>query len=232
MACMVASVRSPLRVEGVPVLIASALLLLLLCACAANQQKPAPLAFSTSGRLSAGIDGFKLGMSIPDVLRVDPDLENFDYGKPTTRNGWLWSKSHVGFTDQLGLTAGRLIWIDSTGAAASRADAVAFEQSVLSNFGKPDTEESGERGSEHWVWIDGDVRVVYTNSPVTRIGSEGPRYLNLKTAIFPLWMSAIEKSAPTVGTAAVTAARKVVSEERQSWGDEPPSGVRAVHRAP
>lgn len=186
---------------------------LLMSSVGCSKSEPAPLIFSASGRLSEGIHGFTLGMSVLDALRVDPKLENFDYSKASPASSWLWSNAHDGFTDQLSFVRGRLILIASTGANVSPSQAAEFESS-LSIYGVPDRVITSEPLGRHWIWIDRDVRLVYTSHPIRKGEPASPRYLLLQSAIYPAYISALESA-----RASANNADELISQVRRDFGD-------------
>ncbi len=182
-----------------------------------NREHIAPLKFASSGRLTRNVHGFTLGMSLPAALDSDPDLLDFKAGEPykpsaSKLDRTLGSKFHDGIpTETLVFVAGRLIWMDSDLSNVSPADAQEFDRSMISAFGKPDKEVYEGPIEKRWVWIDGDVRVLYDNMPVESQG----RRLELESSIYPLWISSGSKN-----PGGFIDTKQLISNEKRDWGDD------------
>jgi hypothetical protein len=79
----------------------------------------------------------------------------------------------------------------------SPQDEVAFKESTMEQLGKPDREIDIRPNSSHWVWIDGDVRVRYTNSLASDI--TGSRSSELEIAAYPALLTSDPATKAPIG---------------------------------
>lgn len=154
-----------------------------------------PLRFSSSGRLPTKLQGFQLGMSLPDALSIDPTLENFDGTKSSANklNAALVSKRN-GFFTELSFSTGRLLHIQSGAGSISPADGQQFDASTIAQLGPPDFAVYKGPESKRLVWTDGDVRIAYANRSCDAFGPRGGRCAELEMAIYPPWISHLQNS--------------------------------------
>jgi hypothetical protein len=151
-----------------------------------------PLQFSYSRRLPIKLHSFQLGMSIADALNSDSNIAYLDSskGKPAAsdRDASLVDKLSDGFFVMMSFPHGRLVYISSDVGSLSPDDAQSFDTNTLELLGPPtvDVYEGSDRKT--LVWIDGDVRLKYTNRPgggLSRHGPTAPRIVTLEMCVYP-----------------------------------------------
>jgi hypothetical protein len=157
------------------------------------------LHFTSSGRLPIKIGSFQLGITVADALSIDSNLENCNKDKkpPSTSdpNVALCPSSYSvsdGFYNTLTFSRGRLELIGSDLAKVSPEDAAQFDRNTLNQLGKPDVVVNDGPSIEHWVWIDGDVRIQYVNNHYWS-ESEGAHSITMQLVIYPEFLTPLDK---------------------------------------
>jgi hypothetical protein len=156
----------------------------------------APLHFTSSGRLPTKFHGMQLGMSVAEAMAEDPDLKSC-LGGPTADQSatpcTLSGDASDGFSLIPVFSQGRLVEIDSEVRNIRPEDAALFNTNTLNQLGKPDVNVYEGPSTDAWVWIDGDVRIRYTNSgnDNTFIGRSGPRTVDITLTVYPAMMAMI-----------------------------------------
>ena len=149
------------------------------------------LHFVSAGRLPTKLHIFRLGMSVAEAMAEDPDLKNQhgDSGsgsQPPTSDPDAQleqGSERTDFYETASFSNGRLTYISSTVSNISPEDASLFNRSILVQLGKPDVEIYAGSSANAWVWIDGDVRIKYTNNPGGN--PAGARSVDLSMVIYP-----------------------------------------------
>jgi hypothetical protein len=150
-----------------------------------------PLRYSSSRSLPAKLHWFQLGMSVSDALAHDSKIEYFDSSKgkpsPSDANAQLDDKLPEGFSVSMSFRHGRLVWIMSEVGDISPDDAQLFDRDTLSQLGPPSVNVYQGSDRTTWVWVDGDVRLQYTNRPegLSNHGLGGPRIVSLEMCVYP-----------------------------------------------
>jgi hypothetical protein len=149
------------------------------------------LHFASSGRLPIKLHDLRLGMTVAEAMAEDPNLENqhTDSGSgsqpgASDPNAQLVRRSdRTGFFETASFSNGRLTYVTSTVSSISPEDASLFSRNTLVQLGKPDIEIYAGPSANAWIWIDGDVRIRYTNDPVGN--PAGARTVALSMVIYP-----------------------------------------------
>jgi len=156
------------------------------------------LHFTSSGRLPTKFHGIEIGMSANQVLAINPDLKyclntsdhdpNATLCSPLDRSG--------GFSQMLSFSDGRLFEISSDVDSIRPEDAEQFNQNMLNQLGKPDVSIYGGPSKYIRVWIDGDVRIRYSDSAPngSLFGSNGTQTVSMDMVVFPVVMDAVRNS--------------------------------------
>ena len=179
------------------------------------------LHFSSSGRLPIKVSSFQLGITVADALSIDSNLENCNKDKiqPSSSdpNVALCPSSYSvsdGFYNTLSFSRGRLVLISSALTNVSTEDAAQFNSNTLNQLGKPDVVVYAGPSTEHWVWIDGDVRIQYVN---THYWSEGTHSITMQLTIYPEFLTALHEGLPSDDLIRKDDYLKLV---KRGWGDE------------
>ena len=177
------------------------------------------LRITSTGRLPIKLQGFQLGMSVADAIARDSSVENFNPNKgepsPADIDATLVKTSSGGFFTILMFSKGRSEQINSTLKNIRAEDADAFDRATLNRLGKPDVDVYKGPSTRWWVWIDGDVRIMYNNVANT-IG----RTVEIQVAVYPYLIRCIE-----TGTESDLIAKDVLLRQlKRDWGElnEPP----------
>ncbi len=178
----------------------------------------APLHFTSSGRLPTEFHGMQLGMSVAEAIAEDPDLKSC-LGGPTADKSATPCTLSDGFSLITVFSQGRLVEIDSEVRNISPEDAALFNTNTLNQLGKPDVNVYEGSSTDAWVWIDGDVRIRYTNSgnDSTLIGRSGPRTVDITLVIYPAMMAMIRADKNSNSFASKTEALML----EQDWNASP-----------
>lgn len=177
------------------------------------------LHFTSSGRLPIKIGSFQLGITVADALSTDSNLENCnkDTNPPSTSdpNAALCPSSYSvsdGFYNSLTFSRGRLALISSALTNVSPEDAAQFNSNTLNQLGKPDVVVYAGPSTEHWVWIDGDVRIQYVN---THYWSENAHSITMQLVIYPEFLTFLDN-----GSDDLISKDDFVKLVTTGWGDE------------
>jgi hypothetical protein len=150
-----------------------------------------PLELKTSGRLPAGVQHVRLGMTIRELSDVAPPSK--EYYDAAQRTVGPQDSDYVGKAGQFellaGLTRGRLVFAYFTLGNLSEGDAAAFDQDTLSQLGPPDKHIRMPAGNTRWVWMDGDLRLAYSNR--SYFVDNGRRYVRLEVSNYPVFLKII-----------------------------------------
>jgi len=189
--------------------------------CSRRAEIP-PLNFNSASGLVHPIQVFRLGMSLPDALRADPQLRNWypdAPASPTKLDCQLTTASWLPFHDTLEFSHGRLVWLESSVDNVDPAEAREFEANLILTLGRPTRQLYAGPDEKILVWISGDVRVRYEDARwggPTEDASPPARALTLDFAAYAAWISYIESpQEPSPHKA------DFVAYERRTWGDGP-----------
>lgn len=162
-------------------------------AASTNAPSTSPsLHFNCSGRLPITLHGLRVGVTVEEAMNEDPTItalgaDKGSESRPATKsqNGlFTRGNSDSGFYEVANFQAGKLIDILSTVSGLSPEDASEFNQNTLQQLGPPDVRVYAGPSTDVWVWIDGDVRIRYTNgaggSPIP-----GSRMVSAEIAVYP-----------------------------------------------
>lgn len=180
------------------------------------------LHFTSSGRLPINFDSLQLGMSVADALSADSNLVNCqeDKNPPSTSdpNITLCPSTHSAreeYDNSLTFSRGRLVLVISDFANVSPEDAAQFDENTLNQLGKPDVVVFDGPSAEHWVWIDGDIRIQYVNS---HYWSQDAHSIRMQMAIYPEFLVGYEESTNTASE--LFRNDDLLKIVKRGWGDD------------
>jgi hypothetical protein len=183
------------------------------------------LHFATSGRLPIKFGSLQLGMSVADALSSDSNLVNCqeDKNPPSTSdpNITLCPSIHSApeeFDKSLTFSRGRLVLVLSDLANVSPTDAALFDENTLNQLGKPDVVVYAGPSTEHWVWIDGDIRIQYVNAHYWS-AKEGAHSITMQMAIYPEFLIGYEE-ASTNTKSDFFRTDDLLKIVKRGWGDD------------
>jgi hypothetical protein len=187
-----------------------------------------PLHFKFSGRLPTKFHGIQLGMTVDQVLARNPSLK---YCKGSTEPDPNATLCNVGSSDDFFLTLtfsqGRLIDLDSEVGSIRPEDAALFNTNTLNQLGKPDVKIYEGSSTDTWVWVDGDVRIRYSNrsNDDSLFGVSGTRTVDMSLVVYPALIAAEKNSKSSMSR------EDLLALEKQQWGvDQPPIELRTLQR--
>jgi hypothetical protein len=177
------------------------------------------LEFASSGRLPVALQGFRLGMSVADAMSAASNSGQTYVGPtPSEPERNLWLHTADGFLVTCFFSQGRLVEATSSAEDISPVDEAVFRRSAMDHLGKPDRELEPGADTNSWVWIDGDVRVRYTNRHQSDI--TGSRSAEVEVAVYPALLAGDSAVKAQIG------GKEYLRHLRWDWGENPGEVVR------
>lgn len=177
------------------------------------------LRFASSGRLPVALQDFRLSMSVADaVSAASKGGQTYAGPTPSEPERNLWLHTADGFLVTCFFSKGRLVEAKSSAEDISPVDEAVFRRSAMDQLGKPDRELERGPDTNSWVWIDGDVRVRYTNRHQSDI--TGSRSAEVEVAVYPALLADDSAARAQIG------GKEYLRHLRLGWGDDLGAVVR------
>jgi hypothetical protein len=170
--------------------------------------EPPPISFNASGSLPAAIRGYRLGMTLPEARAADATLKPF---QTSGEDSWETTTDDRGFSVNLIFGKRRLSKITYSMGSISPSDALLFDKQVFSQLGAPTAQVWQPRGDLRWVWIDGDIRIGYTDHELMT-----GREVLLEFAVYPALIDPSSYSGKEL----------LLGWVRRNWGEPSPESMR------
>lgn len=182
-----------------------------------------PLRISSSGRIPTSLQGFALGMSFPDAVRLNPGLRN-ELGSKEARpslnasnEALLHETNAGGISVTVEFAAGRIIDIIAEVNSIDSGDAEQIQVATFRELGTP-SREIDQRDlsypSRRWVWVDGDARIAYQD----KTQSDGSHDVDAELIDYPFYVHALEQ--PGIFDSR-REQQYIVQQTKREWGAEP-----------
>ena len=181
-----------------------------------------PRDIRASGRLPQRLRGVSLGVGYDVAGAQNTDLSP-DRLPNSDDQSSLSSFPKSGAAGlQVTLERGRVAWIRSYVEQTSPSEAGDLQNDVLGRLGKPDSEVRLDPDETKWVWIDGNLRIRFSNAPYQHVYSlsttgdfcpPDARSVSLELADWPFYRSRPES------TGSSEFSRRAAALSRD-WGNE------------
>jgi hypothetical protein len=196
-----------------------------------------PLRIETSGRLPQAVQGLRLNMTLGDATAFVPNLKQQGANTASGTTSFFGDTS-LGLETTLFFKQGRLYEIEFAMDVLSPTDRDAILKDTLAQLGPPTKQIWSFPETTRLVWIDGDVRIAYSDDGSGPKNENPPRYVKLFVIHWPSYREVTEKETNNVRAQSDVIRSQSYevfeSEELVKWAEEPfvprslPRGVGVV----